>query len=101
MIKKAGRGNVKVVMYHCKQACLSYTWVTQPAFLTWACAKTARFSTTSWLNRHRMINYFKPKRAVVLSKMTRYEFEKRLCDTDNEEQLKKHVIPVTVHYDML
>lgn len=34
---------------------------------------------------------FKPKRVAVLSKMTRYEFEKKRCKTLTEHQLKSYV----------
>ncbi|XP_041358859.1 NAD kinase 2, mitochondrial-like [Gigantopelta aegis] len=88
-------------MNHCKQVCLRCTWVTRPVFLTWPGTRTVQFSTTRLLSRNRMINYFKPKRAAVLSKMTRYEFEKRLCDTKTEEELKRHLDSKNSDYKVL
>lgn len=34
---------------------------------------------------------FRPKRALLLTKMTRYEYEKKVCGAKTDDELKKYV----------
>ncbi|XP_076076627.1 NAD kinase 2, mitochondrial-like isoform X2 [Mytilus galloprovincialis] len=60
-------------------------------------AASSSNSTSSLPNR----TPFKPKTAVVLSKVTRYEFEKRIFPDFTEQQLKDHLESKRSDYDGL